>query len=74
MDYREILSIVEQKLYPEHSMIIEELKICILSGSTGGEIHANVARYLHDLQFHNRIAYSILKNEIDKYLLELKSR
>lgn len=72
MDYQNVLKIVEYKLGEDYNNIINDLNEFISIGSTGGEISSMVGKYLKDLRITNNSAYSILKEDIDRYLLECK--
>lgn len=74
MDYQGILKIVEKKMKLDFDYIIRDIKDCISMGSTGGEISSIVGKYLKDLEINNYQAYSILKEDIEKYLLECKKQ
>ncbi len=74
MDYNTILQIAEIKLGIEFNHIIEDLKYHISAGCTGGEIDSMVGKYLKDLQINDINAYSILKDDINMYLIELRRR
>lgn len=68
MNYTQILTIAENKLGIEYLNVINEIKLRIESGSTGGEIGSLVGGYLKSLREENHPAYLILKPEIDLYL------
>jgi len=68
MDYTEILVIAENNLVPDNEDIVDEIKLRIRSGSTGGEIGSLVGSYLKSLKDQNDGAYLIIKTEIDLYL------
>lgn len=72
MDYQRILTIAEDKLGNEFSYIVRDIKECIASGSTGGEISSMVGKYLKDLETNNKLAYSIIEKDIQFYLLQCK--
>jgi len=68
MDYTEILAIAEHKLVPDHEGVLNEIRVRIRSGSTGGEIGSMVGGYLKDLREQNNGAYLIMKADMDLYL------
>ena len=68
MDYTEILAIAENNLVPGNEDIVNEIKLRIRSGSTGGEIGSLVGSYLKSLRDQNHSAYLIIKTDIDFYL------
>lgn len=68
MDYTQILAIAENKLEPEYDYVVDEIRLKIDSGSTGGEIGSLVGGYLKELRDQNHPAYLLLKTEIDLYL------
>lgn len=68
MNYNQILAVAEEKLGIQYKSVIEEIKLKIRSGSTGGEIGSLVGGYLKTLREENHPAYLILKPEIDLYL------
>jgi hypothetical protein len=68
MDYNELLMLAERKLSSDYSHVLDEIKLRIASGSTGGEIGSLVGQYLDDLRRQNHAAYQSLKTEIDTYL------
>jgi hypothetical protein len=68
MSYQNILIVAEEKLKGEFNSVIIDIKECISSGSTGGEITSMVGKYLKDLETNNKPAYSVMENEIHKYL------
>jgi hypothetical protein len=68
MDYTEILAIAENHLVPDNKDIVNEIKLRIRSGSTGGEIGSLVGGYLKNLRDQNHVAYLMIKTEIDLYL------
>jgi len=72
MNYQNILKIAEKKIGSEYEYIITDIKECIASGSTGGEISCMVGKYLKDLKIKKNQAYSILEKDIEIYLLECK--
>lgn len=72
MDYQHILALAEDKFKNEFSYIIEDIKISIASGSTGGEISARVGKYLKDLEINNKPAYNIIARDIEFYLLSCR--
>lgn len=72
MDYQKILKVAENNLQNEFPEIFENIKNCIISGSTGGEIISRVGKYLKDLQFINVDAYNLIKEDIVNYLLVCK--
>ncbi len=72
MDYTEILTHAESKLDENNKFVIDEIKLRIRSGSTGGEIGSLVGGYLKPLRDQNAPAYLILKNEIDQFLRPFK--
>lgn len=72
MDYQRILTIAEDKLGNEFSYIVKDIKECIASGSTGGEISSMVGKYLKDLEINNKLAYSMIKEDVQFYLLQCK--
>jgi hypothetical protein len=72
MDYEKILKISKEKLKDKYPEIIEEIKNCIISGSTGGEIIFRVGKYIKDLECMNNGAYSIIRKDIEDYLNECK--
>jgi len=74
MDYLGILKIAEKKLGLEFNYIINDIEVCIASGSTGGEISGLVGKYLKDLELKNKQAYNILKKDIEQYILECKKQ
>lgn len=74
MDYNDMLKIAVGKLGPENSRIIDDLNECIRAGCTGGEIDSMVGKYVKDLYIHNIDAYTVMKEDITKYLLELAKR
>ncbi|HQH17913.1 MAG TPA: hypothetical protein PKZ43_00025 [Bacteroidales bacterium] len=72
MDYQKILRIAEKKIGLEFNYIVMDIKECIACGSSGGEISMMIGKYLNDLKINNFQAYSILKEDIEMYLLECK--
>jgi hypothetical protein len=70
MDYTEVLAFAESKLTSEYAYVVNEIKVRIDSGSTGGEIGSLVGGYLKSLRDQNHPAYLILKSEIDLYLTQ----
>ncbi|MDB4919984.1 hypothetical protein [Mucilaginibacter sp.] len=68
MDYTEILKIVENNLDPKYDYVIDEIKVQISSGSTGGEIGSLVGAYLKSLRDQHHPAYLLIKEEVDSYL------
>ncbi len=74
MTYTEILALAQTKLRVEYNYVIDEIKLKIRSGSTGGEIGSLVGGYLKSLKDENHPAYTILKSEIDLYLSQFKFR
>ena len=72
MNYRKILDIIKNKIYDEFPFIINDIEICIIAGSTGGEITLMVGKYLKDLEKTNLTAYNLIKNEIEDYKIECK--
>lgn len=68
MDYRIVLTIVEEKLGNSFPYIADDIKDLIASGSTGGEIMSMIGKYLKDLQEKNETAYDLIKEDILKYL------
>lgn len=74
MDYNTLLQIAESKLGIEFNHIIKDIKYHISAGCTGGEISMMVGKYLKDLQYNDINAYSILKDDINMYLLYLRKQ
>jgi hypothetical protein len=72
MDYTEILSIAESKLNPEYYYVINEIKLKISSGSTGGEIGSLVGGYLKKIKYDKHPAYLLLKDDIDLFLSQFR--
>jgi hypothetical protein len=70
MDYQKALNAAENKLPAEFASVVQDIKNCIRSGSTGGEIIGRVGKYLKDLKFTNEKAFLILKEDIDNYIME----
>ncbi|MCR5861193.1 hypothetical protein LRS05_03110 [Flavobacterium sp. J372] len=68
MDYQKILHVSEDRLRSKFPEIVDGIKDCIISGSTGGEIIFNVGGYLSDLKFNNPEAYVTIEKEISSYL------
>ncbi|KGO92191.1 hypothetical protein [Flavobacterium subsaxonicum] len=72
MDYQKILNVSESKLQLRFSDVVENIKDCIISGSTGGEIISKVGKYLKDLKFTDIEAYLVIENDIITYLKTCK--
>lgn len=72
MDYAEILAIAESELHTHYDYVIDEIKLKIGSGSTGGEIGSLVGGYLKSLRDQNHPAYLLIKNDVDSYLTSFK--
>lgn len=72
MDYMELLKLAESRLIARYDNVINDLKIRIASGSTGGEIGALVGEYLEGLKKENHPAYLLLKPEVDLYLSQFE--
>lgn len=72
MDYQKILQIVKNKVNSDY--IIKDIQDCISRGSTGGEISFMVGKYLKDLEFKDNKVYSVLKEDISKYLIECENQ
>lgn len=68
MNYTEILKFAENRLMPQFEYVVDEIKLRISSGATGGEIGSLVGGYLKSLRNQEHPAYLILKPEIDEYL------
>ena len=63
-----LLKLAEIRLRANNQNIIDDLKIRIASGSTGGEIGGLVGSYLKELKDQNHPAYLMLKPEADIFL------
>ncbi len=74
MDYRNILSVAEDKLGNIYPDVVFDMQELISSGSTGGEISSMVGKYLKDLEIKNREAYSIMEKDIQLYLFHCKKQ
>ncbi len=74
MDYQRILTTAEATLKNEYEYIVRDIKECISSGSTGGEISSIVGKYLKDLRSKNPHAYYLLEKDIQVYLAECKKQ
>ena len=46
MDYQKTLDTIKNKIGDEFPSIINDIEICIMAGSTGGEITSMVGKYL----------------------------
>ena len=68
MDYTEILAIAENNFHPGNEDVINEIKLCIRNGATGGEIGSLVGGYLKSLKDQKHGAYLVIKADIDIYL------
>lgn len=72
MDYQRILNIAKEKIEIEFPEIINDIKNCISAGSTGGEIAFIVGKYLKDMEKTNPTAYTLMRKEIEEYIIECK--
>ena len=63
-----MFDIVEKKIGKEFPSVVNDIDLCILSGSTGGEITFNIGKYLINLETNNKEAYNILFNDITEYI------
>ena len=74
MNYQSILEIIEFKLNSEHYYVLDNIRDCILIGSTGGEIVMMVGKYLKDLKTNDNEVYLLLEENIEEYLLNCKKQ
>lgn len=72
MNYQKTLDTIKNKIGDEFPSIINDIEICIMAGSTGGEITSMVGKYLKDLEKTNLRAYNLLRNEIEDYIIGCK--
>ncbi|WP_310560429.1 hypothetical protein [Flavobacterium sp.] len=72
MDYQKTLDTIKNKIGDKFPTVINDIEICIMAGSTGGEITSMVGKYLKDLEKTNLRAYSLIRNEIEDYIVECK--
>lgn len=72
MNYQGFLEIAGNKFNGEFNDVLNDIRKCISSGSTGGEISSAVGKYLKDLKLTNPIAYSLLESDIRSYIYECK--
>lgn len=72
MDYQKVLDITENKLNKKFDFVINDIKNCIESGSTRGEISSILGKYLKDLKVNNYQAYAILEEDINKYISDCR--
>ena len=72
MNYQKTLDTIKNKIGDEFPSIINDIEICIMAGSTGGEITSMVGKYLKDLEKTNLRAYNLMKNEIEDYIIGCK--
>lgn len=63
-----MLIVAEENFRFKHPEVIADIKDCISSGATGGEIISRVGKYLKDLEFSNKNAYLIIEDSIKNYL------
>jgi hypothetical protein len=72
MDYQKKLLTIKNKIGKEFPSTVNDIEICIMAGSTGGEITSMIGKYLKDLENTNIIAYNLIRNEIEQYIIECK--
>ena len=72
MNYQKTLDTIKNKIGDEFPSIINDIEICIMAGSTGGEITSMVGKYLKDLEKTNLRAYNLMRNEIEDYIIGCK--
>lgn len=74
MSYQKILDIFKNKIGDEFPSVINDIEVCIMAGSTGGEITSMVGKYLKDLEKTNLIVFNLISNEINDYIIECKKQ
>ena len=72
MDYQKIIKVSNDKLKTKFPEIVQDIKNCVLAGSTGSEIIFILGKYIKNLESINIEAYHLIKLEIVDYLNECK--
>lgn len=72
MNYQNTLDAIKKKIENKYPSVIKDIEICIIAGSTGGEITSMIGKYLKDLEKINPNAYNLIRNEIKEYIIECK--